>query len=697
MLPGAEHRSVRYSFGDFVLDVAERSLTRLSPSVREDQSLASPVRVPLQPKTFDLLVHLVTHSGRLHTKQTLLDEVWGTIVVTENSLTRCIHQLRAALDDTAEQPRFVETVPRVGYRFIAPVTQLETSPAGLLLESAGNASRARPPEDGPTPVATGRWRYGPASAVAIALLTVLIGVGVYWLSRFDRTTEPAPNTTESASVLPATPRVAVLAFDPIGPNPEAAAQFAATLADAIAGSLSENLVQTLRVGRAAEFEGRQRASALRAIGANFALQGTVRTVDGHVNVRVNFEDLNSEFTIWTGQFQRDAANEALLLSEVTAAVTTVAHPLAEALAQPDVQLDPQTLSLYVKWYEVGSNIATSPAERALNGERELQLAREMVTRFPKFAAGHGALAQSIADAYRSDAAARQEARREANLAISLYPPTGFAYTALYVLARYEAPTDFALAEAELIKGISAAPTFGYLQLRRCNFLLSVGRVSDALLPCDQAVALVPLAPPPKFRRVYALMLAGQTEQAWRALDDVSKRYLSTASVNILRYDLLESARQDREAVAVLKDAAQRPIFVSLEGVAPLEAAFQAAATRLAPDVDVAINSLSAAIAAKSLRPIYAIRMAARLNRVDEGLDWLATALLDDFEARAVLFEPGIDRLRRDPRFMTIVARAGLVSYWRKTGVWPDFCADATLPYDCKVEAEKADASIASQG
>ena len=117
---------VRYRFGDFVLDVAERSLTRRSPVTSEDQR-AAPARVSLQPKTFDLLVHLVTHAGALQTKQALLDEVWGKVVVTENSLTRSTSQLRTALDDTAEEPRFVETVPRVGYRFIAPVAQEATS------------------------------------------------------------------------------------------------------------------------------------------------------------------------------------------------------------------------------------------------------------------------------------------------------------------------------------------------------------------------------------------------------------------------------------------------------------------------------------------------------------------------------------------------------------------------------------------
>jgi DNA-binding winged helix-turn-helix (wHTH) protein len=122
---------VRYRFGEFVLDVAERSLTRRSLPGSEDQSTVQSMRVHLQPKTFDLLVHFVTHAGKLHTKRSLLDEVWSDVVVTENSLTRSIHLLRTALNDTAEGSRFVETVPRVGYRFITPITEETSTLPGL--------------------------------------------------------------------------------------------------------------------------------------------------------------------------------------------------------------------------------------------------------------------------------------------------------------------------------------------------------------------------------------------------------------------------------------------------------------------------------------------------------------------------------------------------------------------------------------
>ena len=101
--------STRYRFDSFSLDRRERRLTRGNDLV------------PLEPKAFEVLVFLVENAGRLVTKQALVDAVWARAAVTDNSLTRCIHQVRAALDDDAERPRFIETVPGSGYRFIATV------------------------------------------------------------------------------------------------------------------------------------------------------------------------------------------------------------------------------------------------------------------------------------------------------------------------------------------------------------------------------------------------------------------------------------------------------------------------------------------------------------------------------------------------------------------------------------------------
>lgn len=100
---------VRYRFAGFLLDVGER---RLHADGRD---------VYLPPKTFETLHYLAERPGHLVTKAELLDAIWPGVAVTENALTRCIKEVRAALDDDVHAPRYIETVPRVGYRFIASV------------------------------------------------------------------------------------------------------------------------------------------------------------------------------------------------------------------------------------------------------------------------------------------------------------------------------------------------------------------------------------------------------------------------------------------------------------------------------------------------------------------------------------------------------------------------------------------------
>ena len=98
-------------FGEFTLDASERQLTRTGR------------RVALEPKTYDLLVALAHHAGRLLTKQELLDLVWPESFVEEGILAVHISNLRKALGDRDNRRQYIETVSRSGYRFIRRVTE----------------------------------------------------------------------------------------------------------------------------------------------------------------------------------------------------------------------------------------------------------------------------------------------------------------------------------------------------------------------------------------------------------------------------------------------------------------------------------------------------------------------------------------------------------------------------------------------
>ncbi|ETX00344.1 MAG: hypothetical protein ETSY1_11640 [Candidatus Entotheonella factor] len=86
-------------------------------------------RVTLRPKTFDLLAYLVENAGVLLTKEALLDAVWPDTIVAEGVLATSMVELRKALGESAREPRFIATVHKRGYRFIAPVTVIDPSDA----------------------------------------------------------------------------------------------------------------------------------------------------------------------------------------------------------------------------------------------------------------------------------------------------------------------------------------------------------------------------------------------------------------------------------------------------------------------------------------------------------------------------------------------------------------------------------------
>ena len=129
-------RIVQYAFGEFVLDSEAGEL-------RRDET-----RIDLRPKLYSLLLFFVENRGRLISKQEILDSVWRDIHVSDGSLNRTVAELRQLLGDDSREPRLVETVPRRGYKFIAPITAATTMDlrSNLMLLHAERTYRLGPGE-----------------------------------------------------------------------------------------------------------------------------------------------------------------------------------------------------------------------------------------------------------------------------------------------------------------------------------------------------------------------------------------------------------------------------------------------------------------------------------------------------------------------------------------------------------------------
>ena len=171
--------------------------------------------VEVSGRYFDALTLLVREPGRLVSKERFMDEVWRGVPVTDEALTQCIRTLRRLLGDEAGRPRFIETVPKHGYRFIAPVEAGSEKPLPTIQEREGAAWRTNLLRVGVAGtgggvaagligglaigfVAAGEGPIGAASALLVLLcVTVLVallgGAGVAfgiagafaWRTRFD--------------------------------------------------------------------------------------------------------------------------------------------------------------------------------------------------------------------------------------------------------------------------------------------------------------------------------------------------------------------------------------------------------------------------------------------------------------------------------------------------------------------------------
>ena len=165
--------SSRFHFGGVTFDAASGELTTAGKVTR------------LQPRVAALLVVLLENAGSVVTRSELQARLWpDTTVEFDEGINFCVRQLRLALGDDTTAPRFIETLPKRGYRFLAPVTREATS-------DDTNPSVSAPPAPAATPAATGgtvtRSRVMPAillSGAALALAVGLTALGRgHWLAR----------------------------------------------------------------------------------------------------------------------------------------------------------------------------------------------------------------------------------------------------------------------------------------------------------------------------------------------------------------------------------------------------------------------------------------------------------------------------------------------------------------------------------
>src|SRR6202158_1543098 len=171
----------RFQFGVFDVDVS-------SGDVRKQGS-----KIKLQEKPFQLLVLLLEHAGRITTREELRQGLWSanTFVDFDANLKTTLNKLRQVLGDSAENPIYIETIPRQGHRFLPPVVSLECEPSLTGDTSTGDAQPAAISKAADVPTNSSRASTGPRIAgwqaiSAVTLAVVLVVAGIYALRTKDR-------------------------------------------------------------------------------------------------------------------------------------------------------------------------------------------------------------------------------------------------------------------------------------------------------------------------------------------------------------------------------------------------------------------------------------------------------------------------------------------------------------------------------
>lgn len=352
-LAGKGFPGEHYRFGDVAVDAAAHILTRAG----------RPVSV--EPKAFAVLLALLRQPGTLVPREVLLDVVWGHRHVTPGVLTRAIAQLRAALGDDAQQPRFIQTQHALGYRFIGPLEpEPESGPQHVAestlrpdsgpgppgadadvagpIEGSGVLARSAAPT-GPDTETLPRWNpdrapdaalagddagaaFGPADPadrtsaglghrgrlwlLVAAAAAVLGAMGWLWLGRSNH---PAP---------PAEASVAVLPFASLS-NDRSDRYFAEGLAvemhDALAGIPGLKVAAHVAPSTAGQAEVDPVALG-RMLGVATVLDATVRREGPRVRINARLTDVSTGYTLWADSYERKAAGVFDMQSEIASKV-----------------------------------------------------------------------------------------------------------------------------------------------------------------------------------------------------------------------------------------------------------------------------------------------------------------------------------------------------------------------------------------
>ncbi|MBS1855032.1 MAG: winged helix-turn-helix domain-containing protein [Acidobacteria bacterium] len=617
-----------YEFGEFRMDRISRQLFyRGQP-------------VPLTNKCFDLLILLVQSGGEILTKEHLIGTLWPDTFVEEGNLTQNISMVRKALAVDPSGERYIETVPRRGYRFSVPAREAVGMAGEDLARAPGRvqvtapATTAPAPADAPKPEPH-RMRLTRWGAVAAGVAVVAAGAisrGAYLAGR-----QPG---IRSIAVLPLTN----LSGDP---NQE---YFSDGTTDALISSLAQihSLDVTSRTS-IMRFKGTTKPlpEIGKELGVDAIVEGSVQRSGRRIRISTQLIRAATDKHLWADEYEGDASDALKLESEIAQAIAREIQArltpeerrrLASARAvNPEAQ-DLALLGRYHYWR---------------NNPTEFKLAIDYLNRAiaaqPDDAENYAELSDAWGSLYMftPSSEVREHAYATARQALELDPENSDAHAALGDV--FFADMDWRGAEREFQRSLELNAD----NLNACgcyvNLLIAMGRMQEAIDLGAHAVKVNPLSSWMYAWYGNALYNAHRYQEAVPAF----QRAIELDAGNPFGYLLLSLVYQKLGRAPDAVTLLERPEFRTSGALAAAYA--QSGRAGEARQILKRLTGPDSMAQAFEIAEVYLA-----LGDPDRGLEWLAKSVdRKETGARFLKVSPEFDNIRADPRFQALVARLNL--------------------------------------
>ena len=611
-------------FGIFEVDLASGELRKQG------------VKIKLQEQPFKALVALAESPHEVLTREELQKRLWppNTVVDFDRGLNKAINRLREALGDDADNPRFIETVPQRGYRFLAQV------------EAAPEATAIKPllPETEPNVTGTSRLKQrSRVLALAAGLVALTVLLAVYRLM---------PSSSRKID------SIAVLPLENLSGNP-AQEYFSDGLTDELIGEIAR--IGSLRViSRTSimRYKGGLRKSLpqiARELNVAAIVEGTVVQSGQKVRITAQLIRAQDDRHLWSEKYERNLTDILALQSEVA---RSIAHqiqikltPGEEATLTRTRPVNPEAYGAFLK----GDYLLY----KGIPGiGKSVEFFRQATQLDPSFAEAHAGLAEALCYAgtfgLRPSAETGPEARVAALRALALDESNARAHNALgAVKVGYD--WDLAGSQVEFKRALQLNPSHLLSRIWYAESLARLQRYDEALAEADRALALDPVSPISHTVRGMLFFRARRYDEAIRASQQALD--LDPNFINALWWQGLSYAgkRDFPQAIASLTKATgmnDGSVFRALLG----HVYGRSGEARNALGI---LEELTTMSKKRYVSPMDFAVVYAGLGDADSTFLWLEKA----YQARAArmheLSSMYFDSVRADPRYANLLGRIGL--------------------------------------